>query len=66
MEMLEECRYQDLLEKARLALSRDAAETERLADLALRMRPSEVTPRNLIKQARAIRFAKVPEPRFPG
>jgi len=66
MEMLEECRYQDLLEKARLALSRDAAETERLADLALRMRPSEITPRNLIKQARAIRFAKVPEPRFPG
>lgn len=65
-EMLEESRYQDLLEKARLALSRDAAETERLADLALRMRPSEITPRNLIKQARAIRFAKVPEPRFPG
>ena len=66
VEMLEESRYQDLLEKARLALSRDAAETERLADLALRMRPSEITPRNLIKQARAIRFAKVPEPRFPG
>lgn len=66
VEMLDESRYQDLLEKARLALSRDAAETERLADLALRMRPSEITPRNLIKQARAIRFAKVPEPRFPG
>jgi len=64
-EMLEECRYQDLIEKARSALSRDPAETERLADLALRMRPAEVTPRNLIKQARAIRFAKVPEPRFP-
>lgn len=65
-EMLEDCRYHDLIEKARLALSRDPAETERLADLALRMRPSEITPRNLIKQARAIRFAKVPEPRFPG
>lgn len=65
-EMLEESRYQDLLEKARLAISRDPAETERLADLALRMRPAEIAPRNLIKQARAIRFAKMPEPRFPG
>jgi hypothetical protein len=53
IDLLEEAKFQDLVSRARDSLERDPDTAEKLADQALRMRPTDIGANNLIKQAKA-------------
>ena len=53
IDLLEEAKFQDLVTRAREAVERDPDTAEKLADQALRMRPTDISASNIIKQAKA-------------
>ena len=53
IELLEEAKFQDLVTRARDAVERDPDTAEKLADQALRLRPTDISASNIIKQAKA-------------
>lgn len=53
IDLLEEAKFQDLVARARESLERDPDTAEKLADQALRMRPTDIGADNIIKQAKA-------------
>ena len=53
IDLLEEAKFQDLVTRARDAVERDPDTAEKLADQALRLRPTDISASNIIKQAKA-------------